>query len=360
MLRLFTLTLALTLALGALPLTPAFADEEPAGAVPTYKISQLAPTDDEHPQGWSPVISAGVIPEEAPSVGALLGLARAAKIDLSTFQASSRSFQGEGKNAGVVVLVGLDTQPKGFSEALTHSAEKSGWVVRELGSPLRLAVAWGSSEKAATTLLDWQANLAAVRLCTIVHKDLTAAVSNQDRDAFMESMRLLRVVSTIQEESGAFQYLRGMAMEIARKPADALDFFRKSIKPDAPAPAPAAWQVLAAGRVGHMLLTMEDEDVLEEALVALELAVRLGKHAEKDMDRFGNHYNLACTYARLDRLDEAFRELEASLKLGKEALGETYADQYSHAKDRDSDMDPLREDPRFAALMKKYAPGSGD
>ena len=363
----FTLALA-ALALAALPV---FADDEPAKplneagpeappvAIPTYAISQLAPKDDEHPKGWSPVTTAGVIPKTAPSVGSLLALARISKLDLEAFHASGRAFQGKDNAAAALVLVGLDVQPKGFADALKQTAEKHGWQVRTLGSPLRLAVAWGSSEEAATQLLDWQTNLATQRLCVIVHESLTEAITSQDREAFMASMNMLKGVSTMQPKSGAFLYLRGLSMEVLRRQDQALEFFRQSIKPDLPAPALPAWQASAAGRVGHELLVQDDADLLEEEAAALELAVRLNKHAENDMSRFGNHYNLACTYARLDRLDEAFRELEASLKFAQEKLGEAYADQYAHAKDRDSDMDPLREDPRFKALMEKYAPAEG-
>ena len=58
----------------------------------------------------------------------------------------------------------------------------------------------------------------------------------------------------------------------------------------------------------------------------------------------------------MKRVDDAFRELEGSLKLGKKELGKDYAFHYGHCRDRDPDMNPLKEDARFQTLLETYAP----
>ena len=56
-------------------------------------------------------------------------------------------------------------------------------------------------------------------------------------------------------------------------------------------------------------------------------------------------YNLACSYALLGMTDKAFTALERALRLG-----------YSHFRRlrRDPDLKSLRDDPRFARLLRRY------
>ncbi|MBI3817656.1 MAG: hypothetical protein HY286_03110 [Planctomycetes bacterium] len=55
-------------------------------------------------------------------------------------------------------------------------------------------------------------------------------------------------------------------------------------------------------------------------------------------------YNLACSLALLDRRDEAFSELDKAIELG-------YHDVKSIC--RDKDLKTLREDPRFAEIIRR-------
>jgi Flp pilus assembly protein TadD len=59
-----------------------------------------------------------------------------------------------------------------------------------------------------------------------------------------------------------------------------------------------------------------------------------------------SHYNLACSYALLGRLDLAFASLDLAVARGYRDLAHL---------DRDPDLDPLRSDPRFALLRAKVA-----
>ncbi len=76
---------------------------------------------------------------------------------------------------------------------------------------------------------------------------------------------------------------------------------------------------------------------------ALEMDRRLAALAPRDPVV---RYNLACSYALLGRIDEAFRELDRAVELG-------YRDR-SHLE-RDEDLANLRCDPRFAALLDQLS-----
>ena len=56
-------------------------------------------------------------------------------------------------------------------------------------------------------------------------------------------------------------------------------------------------------------------------------------------------YNLACSYAQMQKLDEAIEWLEkaeaAGMEVGNHAMG-------------DSDLDPLRRDPRFKKMRDRW------
>jgi tetratricopeptide (TPR) repeat protein len=57
------------------------------------------------------------------------------------------------------------------------------------------------------------------------------------------------------------------------------------------------------------------------------------------------HYNLACSYALLRRIDQAIRTLRHAIELG-------YRD-FRYMRE-DHDLDALRHDPRFRQLLREY------
>jgi len=57
------------------------------------------------------------------------------------------------------------------------------------------------------------------------------------------------------------------------------------------------------------------------------------------------HYNLACSYALTRRLDESLNALRRAVELGYRDF--TFMQQ-------DADLDPVRKDPRFRALLREF------
>jgi tetratricopeptide (TPR) repeat protein len=57
------------------------------------------------------------------------------------------------------------------------------------------------------------------------------------------------------------------------------------------------------------------------------------------------HYNLACSYALLNRGDQALRTLRTAVELG-------YCD-FRYMRE-DHDLDSIRHDPRFRQLLREY------
>ncbi|MFM7112108.1 MAG: tetratricopeptide repeat protein, partial [Planctomycetota bacterium] len=60
-----------------------------------------------------------------------------------------------------------------------------------------------------------------------------------------------------------------------------------------------------------------------------------------------SHYNLACSYALLDRCDQAIECLRKALEIG-------YRD-FRYIRE-DHDLNNLRRDPRFETLLLEFEP----
>ena len=74
----------------------------------------------------------------------------------------------------------------------------------------------------------------------------------------------------------------------------------------------------------------------------LEIDLRLSKLKPKDATV---HYNLACDYSLLKSSEECLEVLEKAMKLGYRAFS---------YMEKDADLDFIRKDSRYAALVAKY------
>lgn len=103
----------------------------------------------------------------------------------------------------------------------------------------------------------------------------------------------------------------------------------------------------------HARANPDDLDALRALAYALTGAGRHDEALEVDLelcrradDRADFRYDLACSYALLGRLDDAFEALERALELG--------FDDGEHL-DEDPDLRALRGDPRWAPLRRRLA-----
>lgn len=114
-----------------------------------------------------------------------------------------------------------------------------------------------------------------------------------------------------------------------------------------------AWLVTTS--LGHAQLHLQrNEDAVATWKRAIDLAGALGEDAPDS--QMNAHYNLACTYARLGRPDEAFAALQASYAIGP---AEAVAGLREHAE-TDPDLEALRKDPRWTEVSAGSAPEEGD
>jgi tetratricopeptide (TPR) repeat protein len=353
---LFAVTILALLGLGTAP-RPAFSEDEASGA-PGFGIEDIHSTLEETPKGWSSLTTARAIPAAAPTAGRMLALAKEAGVDTKNLHARARAFTKGEQVLAYVTLIALDAPPvEAFSAALASAAKEADWAVLELGSPLRLVLAWGGTPQDRSALLAWQRELAVRKLLDLGLERRRQAAAEQDEVDFRAATALIEEAGALAPEAGAYQALRGI---LTHRPGteDAFPYFRKAISDATPIPARMAWRVFAAGELGLGLLVAGTPEGLTEAVTVLLFAVRNEQPAAAATARFGNRYNLACAYARLGDLDAAFAALEASLALGQAELGDDYAFHYAHCRDKDTDMAALRADARFTALLEKYVPGA--
>lgn len=93
----------------------------------------------------------------------------------------------------------------------------------------------------------------------------------------------------------------------------------------------------------------EHEEALKVALRAVEHARSLQRQKEAQAAGMVSmtNYNAACMYSLLNRKDKAFEHLHAAIDAG--GFGGGLADQIEN----DGDFDNIRNDPRYAELIKK-------
>lgn len=371
------LLLPLLLILAFVPIAHA-EDDAPAAKVETETVNEpfglihFTPADDKLPEGWSLVD--GAIPASAPTVASLTKVATDAGIPADKVQAKAiKISSGDGESAvlGAAVWISLDAYTEGFTKSMVGASLLRGWKVKRVGGAARLLVSWGSNAKAASAILAWQVDTAVRRLIESGLGMMQAARQERDRNEaqrkFFGGQAVIEVAGKTEPEASYYHALKGAMLE-RRDPDAALDHNRKALKPGAPVPAPDRWIVGAAFQAGQALLTKQDAAVLPEALAILERAVKAEAGAQNPFMRFGNRYNLACTYARMKKLDGAFKHLEASLlylrgewekqkaasPVGLSQLD--YPRHFEHARDIDDDLAPLREDARWAKVMAKCDP----
>jgi tetratricopeptide (TPR) repeat protein len=137
------------------------------------------------------------------------------------------------------------------------------------------------------------------------------------------------------------QYVRSDAHAIGLR---ALEAALKNA-PEGGFEADAAWELYF--HLGLAQLTLKQR---EEAVPTWLKAIELAPKTQSPQDNESLcHYNLACAYALLGKLDEAFASLKRSAATGS---AEHVANLKSHGQ-TDPDLESLRADPRWAAAFDK-------
>ena len=333
-----------------------FAVAEDEVQIPGYSVKDLIYTPEDMTKDWTE-ISEENASKTAPTAARLRDLGTSIGVAKDAVHVESRTLR-HGPSKGVVVLsmVDINADPKTFSAGLQLNATVLGWNVRELGSPMRLLIT--SSGKLSAGAADWQKGLAVYKLAALGWSRL---MQEPNQEGFMKAQAMFDAGTRIEPKAGVILAMLGRVRMAMRQQDAANEYFEKALQKDVPLPPKGALAVDAAGSFGLALLLKEDDELLGEALRVLKMSVDLEKHTRNPGSKFNNRYNLACTYARLGKKDEAFSELDRCLTVGKEVMGaDGYAQAYAHCKEADPDMATLREDPRFEELMKKHAPNGAE
>jgi len=344
-----------------------------------YGLGILAPSAEEVPEGWRPLAGTEASIEGAPTKQGLLALAASAGLDPARVDVRSLSVaKGDGDDAqqGVLGWIAVDGEMKDFAQKITEVSQAGGWKIKPVGTPMRILASWGSTKDAGLTLQEWQVAAAVTGLCETAHAYLmesknAAGGDEGDTEAarlkIAHAQMMLQAAGSTEPEAAIVDALLGRLVQ-GQNPGAALRPYRRALRPGAPIPPPDDWIVEAAYLAGQELLQQQTRHVLDETLTILRRGVDAEESAPHAQLRFGNRYNLACTYARLGQMDEAFAQLEESLRFLRAASAEEtldpagggtpldYATNYKHALEIDTDMASLREDARWAPLMAKYAP----
>ena len=156
------------------------------------------------------------------------------------------------------------------------------------------------------------------------------------------------------EQEELYAVVRGTARftvgnETSDAPTGTLIHVRPGTFRVATAAEPDTMILVAGGKEGEAFTPGGWEDVhvafalLDAGEVAAGRAVMEARHVP-DEHLWGRHYNLACYDAMAGELDLAFEHLRKALELNRDQVGNWLP--------HDTDLDPLRDDPRFAELAQ--------
>ena len=369
LLPLFVIVLSLALAV------PAHAEEEkpapeakkPAEklVLPGYSAEDMICQTTDLPEGWAACPKDETLPAVVVSEDALMMLGVGVGYDEETLFVESRAIRKD-KQLATLAIVDVDASPTTFRKALTAKAESNKWHVKELGSPMRLLVVWGSSEETAKATLTWQNELAVQRLAE------AAWIKLLDRsvDGYNAAQKLLGGAKAIEPRAGIIGAIQGFLLQ-RQSPSKSLAEWRHALKKDVPAPPRGKLKVQVAFEAAQVMLTLkgtgqlegdvypETAAILEEA-VANEALLDLTPGGREAFMAFGNRYNLACTYARMGKVEEALKVLRETWVYAKKHLtADGYAQQYRHMVSTDPDMDPLKETEGYKKLLAEFDPEQG-
>ena len=371
---LLLLALSCALALPAIaedePPTPA--SEEPAPKaqpdpeVPVYSIEYLMPVEDHAPEGWK--LGDGRAPDGSPTEDLLTQMSEDCKcsLDDDNFYVETAVLKSGSEKVGFA-MVDVDRSVHAFRQKVDAGAAQHGWKVLELGAKGRLLIVGPGAKQAAAA--DALGEHIVYQLGELAMNRVRAGGTEKEAgrrtvEAYVAAMRSMK------DKVGVADAIEGILRWIESAPEKpGKDAKRDQAKVDA---AKALWAkaltdgvafpprgsvlVWCAGQLGGLLLEQKDKAVLGEAMRTLKIAVEHEHQAKTNAQRYTHRYNLACALVRSEEREAALDMLEGALKILKDMPVGFYQAQYKHIAEKDTDMGPIRNTPRFRGFMKTYQP----
>lgn len=346
---------AVCAAVVAAPVARAEGEEEMPAEHSAY---DMALAEGGMPEGWTLLKSADGAADENALKDAVLALAKekgaaADKLHFVTRSATA----AEGK--AVFALIDLDERADAFSIALKDAAAGKGWAFRAMGAPTRLLVVAAPEalrERAVALQSSWAAKMLAVKATSALE------ARNGPRAVLMAKTAIAIDPKSAGANSVIGRMMSGEAIQAAQHQGEdapamlkkAIDMMKLSVSKEATGGLTPGERASTLGELGLTLLYVKTTKADEEARDVLKEAVGL----PFDEPRTGivARYNLACSYGRLKDLDNAFKELTATLEANAKSPVEGIGDGWR----QDADFENLKADPRWAELEKKYPATGGD
>ncbi len=352
--------------------TPAPAAEEPKPApkpepdpeVPVYSIEFLMPGEDDAPEGWK--LRDRGAPDGSPTEDVLTAMSEACKCDLDedNFYVETGVLKSGSEKVGFA-MVDVDKSVWAFRQKVDEAAAKHGWKVVELGAKGRLLILGPGAKQAAAA--DALTEHIVYELGELGMNRIRGGGGHQEKGR-KTARTYIAAIGTMVGEAGVANAVEGVVRWLEAQPtkrgekADnakldaASDAFAKALAKGAAYPPRGSVLVWCAGKHGGWLLQKKDKALLPEAKRVLELAVEHEREAKQNTQRFENRYNLACAFAREKNVEKALELVKGALEVGKNMPQQWFRNQYKHIDEKDPDMAPLRQDPRFSEMMQKYKP----
>jgi tetratricopeptide (TPR) repeat protein len=295
--------------------------------------------------------------EEAKTIDGFLKATAQAKG--SSADTIARGFVTADGKPVTVVLADTFGEGDGVFAAVQEGAAKKGWSVRAVGHPTRIVVVAGP-EGEREKVLDLQSAFA-VKLLGLKLKTQLDSTEGNARDgtaALANSLLRLEPKHALANVGAGIAYATAGAREQdASLTAKAAGFYKAAFAADAVSPLTGDWLLRAKGWYGDAVLNAADGKPSKEARDLLaEVVKALPGEKIQPQAAIGWRYNLACAHARLGEKDAAFEQLGAAL----EANVKTPVRGIAHWRDKDPDLNPLKDDPRWAKLVEKYPPKKGE
>ncbi len=352
---------------------PAHAEE-----APDFTAETLIFVQDDLPSGWK-LLDSGDCPPELPSEDRVTEAGGEA-VDAFAITCEYRLVQAPGGVQAVVAIVDVDLDedtPK-YLSGLKALASPNAWKVVELGHAQRVMLVAAPAEK-LDELVSWQQDIAARNLMVLAYDRLLSDFQDgkSGKLSLERAGEYASAALTIRKGMSGAKAIQGMVMLMKEDKEGGISTVRKALGDSGKLAATPRMRFFGWGLIGRALINdtkekpatpQQNKDAVEAFKNAMRYEDQAIAEANERNDQYlrlrvwGTRYNMCCGLVRIKSHDEAFRELETCMTIGKRllSLGNRWQRWFEHAWFWDEDLEPIRKDPRFMTLMKKVAPDEYD